>query len=204
MPPRHEPRVLERRARARAAALLAALAGTLASAADAPSSPPRGGGCLPAGAGYVHARIRGARNLDVSWPDAQLECAGEVRADGGGLLVSFVGAVHGQRLRLLFGVRARGAAGVQHALPTNLTVIFEGEHRLYATQGDDKCTVDELRGERLADDPRGARNAVYRVSARGFCVGPAGAPAGQERIVMESFDFTGRIGGVAASSPAAH
>ena len=53
----------------------------------------------------------------------------------------------GRRLRLVFGVEALQEGRAARDLPTNLTVIFEGEERLFATRGDDHCTVDELRQE---------------------------------------------------------
>ena len=50
-------------------------------------------------------------------------------------------------------------------------MLFEGEQRIFATQGDDKCTVDSLTQERV--ETLGPGRAVYRVTARGFCLGPA-------------------------------
>ena len=89
-----------------------------------------------------------------------------------------------------FGVGAQeGSAG--RALPTNLTVIFEGERRLFATLGDDKCTIDRLQQERLPASSPAAR--TYRVVARGFCTEPATALSGSERIVISRFDFSGRV-----------
>jgi hypothetical protein len=151
-------------------------------------------GCLPAGNGYLRARIRGALNLDVDWRNAELECQGEARPDGSGIRMSFAGPlrVDGHRLRLVFGVRAR-EGGEGRALPTNLTVILEGERRLFATRGDDKCTVDRLRQEPFADAHGARAMRDYRVIARGFCTAPATALSGSERIVVSSFDFAGRI-----------
>jgi hypothetical protein len=82
-----------------------------------------------------------------------------------------------------------GTAG--EALRTNLTVLMEGEKRIFATQGDDKCMVDTLTQERvesLAPD-----RAVYRVTARGFCLGPASSLSRDERVTLTSFDFAGRV-----------
>ena len=82
-------------------------------------------------------------NLDVNWHNAELQCEGGPRPDGSGLRVAFAGPAHadGRRLRLVFGVDAVHEGRAGHALPTNLTVIFEGEDRLFATRGDDHCTV---------------------------------------------------------------
>lgn len=159
---------------------------TSSSAAAAP-------GCLPGGAGYLRARIRGALNVDINWSNAQLECDGGARPDGSGLRLSFAGPLpsSGRRLRLVFGVGRAHEGGGGRALPTNLTVIFEGDRRVFATLGDDKCTIDQLRQERLTDAPGAAR--TYRIVARGFCVEPANALSGNERIVVSRFDFAGRV-----------
>jgi hypothetical protein len=150
-------------------------------------------GCLPAGNGYLRAKIRGAMNLDVNWRDAELECDGGPRPDGNGIRLSFAGPLQadGRRLRMVFGVTnaAEGDAGT--ALPTNLTVIFEGEKRLFATRGDDKCTVDKLQQERVG--ALGGDVRSYRVVASGFCTEPANDLAATARIVVSSFDFAGRV-----------
>jgi hypothetical protein len=161
----------------------------------------RSGGCLPSGNGYLRARIRGALTLDIDWQNAELECDGGVRPDGSGVRVSFAGPLRndGRRLRMVFGVRTTEGVGGR-ALPTNLTVIFEGEQRLFATRGDDRCTVDELSQERVGALGGSARE--YRIVARGFCTAPATALSGDERIVINSFDFAGFvIFGDAAAEP---
>jgi hypothetical protein len=75
--------------------------------------------------------------------------------------------------------------------PTNLTVMFEGESRIFATQGEDRCMVDELEQQRLGD-LGGARHS-WRVEARGFCIDPAPTIGGAERLLVTSFDFAGKI-----------
>lgn len=147
-------------------------------------------GCLPTGNGYLKARIRGALNLDLNWRNAELECAGGPREDGSGIRIAFAGPrrADGERLRMVFGVRAReGRSG--HELPTNLTVIVEGGRRMFSTRGEGHCTVDMLRQERLA----GARppRRSYRIVARGFCISPASTLNNSERILVSSFDFAG-------------
>jgi len=130
-------------------------------------------------------------NLDVDWRNAELECEGAARPDGSGIRLSFAGPLRsdGRRLRMVFGV-ARAAEGAPgSALPTNLTVIFEGETRLFATRGDDKCTVDKLEQERVGAVGGDVRS--YRVVASGFCTEPANSLNDKERIVVSSFDFAG-------------
>lgn len=122
-----------------------------------------------------------------------MECAGGPRPKGDGIRVSIGGPLRGdgRRIRLVFGIAdlREGAAG--ESLPTNLTLLFEGEQRVFATQGDDKCTVDTVSQQRV--ESLGDRRAVYRVVARGFCLGPATSLSRGERVFLTSFDFAGRV-----------
>jgi len=156
--------------------------------ADHPAAAP---GCLATGNGYLRARIRGAMNVDVNWRNAEMQCEGGPRPDGSGLRVAFAGPAHadGRRLRLVFGVEAVHEGRAGHELPTNLTVIFEGENRLFATRGDDHCTVDELKQERVG--ALGGTVRAWRIVARGFCIAPASTLNSDARILVSSFDFAG-------------
>ena len=150
-------------------------------------------GCVANGDGYLRARIRGALQLDVSLHNEELECDGGPRPDGSGIRVSFAGPARsdGRRLRMVFGV-ATATEGVNgRELPTNLTVIFEGEQRMFATRGDDKCTVDEFNQERVG--ALGGPIRTYRVSARGFCIAPVKSLSSEQTILVNSFDFAGTI-----------
>jgi hypothetical protein len=167
-------------------------ADAIADASPAPALPAAGAqGCLPGGNGYLRARIRGAMNLDIDWRNAEIECDGGPRPDGSGLRVSFAGPRHadGRRLRLVFGVGSVHEGRTGRALPTNLTVIFEGEERLFATRGEDHCTVDELKQERLG--ALGGPRRSWRIVARGFCTSPASTLNSDARILVTRFDFAG-------------
>lgn len=150
-------------------------------------------GCVASGGGYLRAKIRGALRLDVNFHDAELECDGGARPDGSGIRVSFAGPVRsdGRRLRMVFGIAGAGEGSAGHELPTNLTVIFEGEERIFATRGDDRCTVDELRQERVGALAGPTRS--YRVSARGFCIAPISSVRNSGQILISSFDFAGSV-----------
>ena len=172
----------------------AADSGPGATPADSGKAAPKPTGCLPGGNGFLRARIRGALSLDINWHDAELECEGGARPDGTGIRLSFAGPVHtdGRRMRMVFGMAAAEGSGGS-ALPTNLTVIFEGEKRLFATRGEDRCTVDKLSQERVG--ALGGPTRFYRVVARGFCIEPVEAlsASANERIVVSSFDFAGKV-----------
>lgn len=141
----------------------------------------------------MRARIRGAVDLDLNWKNDEMLCEGGPRPSGNGIRVSIGGPVRGDghRIRLVFGISQVIENRGGERLPTNLTILFEGEKRIFATQGDDKCTVDSLTQERVEGlDPE---RAVYRVVGRGFCLGPATSLSRAERVIVTSFDFAGRV-----------
>ena len=72
-------------------------------------------------------------------------------------------------------------------MPTNLTVILEGEQQLFATRGDQHCAVESL--ERSPLPSAGSRRNL--VHARGYCLGPATNAAGDARLLVPTFEFTG-------------
>lgn len=149
------------------------------------------GPCLRSGKAYLRASIRGAIRLDVDLRGAELTCEGGPRFNGGGILMSFEGSVGPQkrRVRMVFGINGAKEGRPGKELPTNLTVIFEGEKLLFATQGDGNCTVDRLTQTHITD--RHSTRA-YRIVAHGFCIAPANDLTGHARILVTTFDFAGR------------
>lgn len=159
------------------------------------------GPCLRSSRAYLSAHIRGAVHLDVDLHGPQLSCEGGPRLDGSGIRIGFEGRVgSGQRrVRMVFGIDGAHEGRPGRELPTNLTVIFEGEHQLFATQGDRNCTIDRLRQERLGEArgathplPAAAATRSYLITAHGFCIAPANDLGGKRRIVVTTFDFAGR------------
>lgn len=166
---------------------------TTPTATTAPSAASDKSGCFVAGDGYLRARLRGALSLDLDWKDAQMQCEGGPRPSGNGVRVSIGGPARGdgRRIRMVFGIAGLGEGREGETLRTNVTILFEGEKRIFATKGDDKCTVDKVSQQRV--ETLGAGRAIYRVVARGFCLGPATSLSRNERLFVTSFDFAGRV-----------
>lgn len=150
------------------------------------------GPCMKSGKSYLRTRIRGAVRLDVDLHGAGLTCEGGPRFDHSGIRMAFEGRVGpgARRMRMVFGIDGAKEGRPGRELPTNLTVIFEGEKLLFATQGDGNCTVDRLTQQRLAAD--GHSSHAYRIVAHGFCIAPANDLTGHRRILVTTFDFAGR------------
>ena len=178
-------------------------------AAGAPAkeaAPAASNGCLASGESSLQARVRGAIDADINWSNAQMTCEGGMRPNNRGLRVSIAGPLvlnagstaesKPVQLRFVFGITLRDiASGVAQALPTNLTVIVEGQQQLFATLGDDKCAVEELEVTPLftAVADRGSGGGRQRIHARGYCIGPATDLQGLQRVLVSTFEFTSQV-----------
>ena len=148
--------------------------------------------CLPDGHGYLKARLSGALQAELVWGNEDTECTGAVRPDGG-LRIRFsrYDRADDSHLVLLFGVAGLREGQSAKELPVNVTVIREGKGEFYSTQGDNKCTLDEVKQEPLVGAPYRTRS--YRIIARGFCTQPARAVRGEGAVLLSRFDYAGRI-----------
>jgi hypothetical protein len=170
----------------------------LAAAAAAPlpaptATPAAAPGCLADGSGYLRARLRGAVDLDLAWRDPELHCEGGARPDGSGLRVTIAGPAqsNGRRLRFVFGIAAGSEGVTASARPTNLTLIFEGEQRLFATLGEERCTTETLHQQRIG--ALGGAQRSWKIEASGFCTAPAQTLDGSQRVLVTRFDYAARI-----------
>jgi len=148
------------------------------------------GHCIPSADAYLRARLRGESDLDLNWSDADMQCDGDPRPDGSGERVTFIGHAPAGMIRLVFGVTAAPTTMFARNVPTNVTVIFEDQQKLYSTAGDSKCTIDELKARSIPDAGIGR---WLRIEARGYCTGPATIITGSDSLLLDRFDFAGIV-----------
>jgi hypothetical protein len=148
--------------------------------------------CLEQGNGFLRARLSGSIRAELGWDGPTLECSGASRP-GGGVRLRFSHAFgdKDQQLVLLFGIGRLREGEPARNLPVNVTIIRQGAGQFFGTQGNDSCTIDDLRQEPLAGIP--LRNRSYRVIARGFCIKPTPAIRGDGAVLITRFDFAGRV-----------
>jgi hypothetical protein len=161
------------------------------SAAGAPAAahvpvPPTG--CLPTGDGYFRARLGGAIDTRIDWPNSGTQCDGETKSDPAGVRLSFKRTAGGAPdLLFLVGVTGVRRAEAAHAAGANLTVIVQGTAEIYGTRGDSRCTVDSL-SQKPLESP-----STFRIEARGFCTQPAHALRGSGSVLVSTFEFAGMV-----------
>lgn len=157
--------------------------------------------CLAAGDGYLRARLKGAIDADIDWPNAGTRCEVEERPGHEGLRLSFHrDPPSAPDLLFVFGISNIGENQPARGAAVNLTVIAQGDGRVYGTRGDSRCTIDSLRQTRLDDavqsaaaPPTTSAARRYRIEARGFCTGPARAVRGEGSVLVTTFDFAGAV-----------
>jgi hypothetical protein len=161
-----------------------------APAAPAPTAPvaPQSVTCLATGDGYLRAKLAGAVDAHIDWPNSGTRCEGESRDTPPGVRLSFQRAVGARpNLLLVFGLTGVKPGEAAREVKVNLTVIVQGTSRIYGTLGDGRCTVDSLTQRRL-DTPN-----AYRIEARGFCTQPAHAVRGRGDVLVSTFEFAGPV-----------
>jgi len=155
---------------------------------DATAAPVAPASCLESGDGYFRARLAGAIEANIDWPNSGTQCEGESKNTPPGVRLSFHRVPSGAS-DLLFVI---GLSGVREGRPgremrANLTIIVQGTDRFFGTLGDSRCTVDSLSQRRLGSAK------VYRVEARGFCTQPAHAVRGDGAVLVSTFEFAGVV-----------
>jgi hypothetical protein len=154
--------------------------------------------------GYLRARLAGAIQAELDWGSVGTECSGSVRPADGGVRMRFSRSARGAEanadgqgdpgpgaLVLVFGIAGLREGESARALPVNLTLIREGRGEFYSTQGDDKCMLDEVSQQPIADPAN--RSRAYRIVARGYCMEPARAVRGHGAVLLSRFDYAGRV-----------
>jgi hypothetical protein len=169
------------------AALSAAAALSTAATPGAPAKD-QAPACLASGDGYLRAKLGGAVDAHLDWPNSGTLCEGESRDKPPGVRLSFQRAAGtAPNLLLVFGLTGVKQGESAREVKVNLTVIVQGTSRIYGTLGDSRCTVDSL-----SQRPLGTAG-VYRIEARGFCTQPAHAVRGKGDVLVSTFEFAGPV-----------
>jgi len=142
--------------------------------------------CVPAGVGELKARLSGEIDAEIDWSFPAPQCRGGQRPDGEGVRLIYKGDIPGQGpLLVVIGIGPLRAGASATNVPANLTLVREGAGRFYATQGDDKCAMDEVTQEPVGDDGH-----TFRLTGRGYCTQPARAVGGDGSVLVPRFDVT--------------
>ena len=144
--------------------------------------------CIPADAGSLQARLKGAIDADIDWGSGTPQCKGGPRPGAQGVRLIYKGTTStAGSLLIVIGIGPLRPGESARDVPVNLTVVREGQGIFFSTRGDDKCAMDEVRQEPTGD-PK-----VYRLTGRGYCTQPARAVVGDGAVLVSRFDVMATV-----------
>lgn len=138
--------------------------------------------------GLVRATVYGALDGEVHWIGAAMDCEGMPRPDGAGVRLRFAGVADEIPLAIIIGVNGLGPEETAVELPTNVTIIEEGQGRFFSTSDLDACWTDIER--QVAIDPDSGR---YAIDGRLYCISPLAEVNGTGSVSIPELQFSGRV-----------
>jgi len=147
--------------------------------------------CVAAPTGSIKARLQGAIDTELDWGTDAPHCLGGLRPQGDGVRLIYKGSAPGVGpLLVVLGIAPLKPGESARNVPVNVTVVREGTGQFFATQGDDKCTLDSV-----SQAPVAGEAGRYRLEGRGFCTQPARAVGGDGAVLLTRFDVVAIVQG---------
>ncbi len=147
------------------------------------------GGCGTDGG--LKAELFGGLEADLDWQPDQLECQGMPRPNAAGARLRFSGTATGgsksTQLAFIFGIPGLERGKPARELPTNVTVIDEGQGRFFSTQDTDSCWSD------INSQAETATASKYVISGILYCVAPLAELNGNGNVRLSEVHFTGLL-----------
>ena len=155
--------------------------------------------CVPSDSGFLRARLKGSIEADLDWAADVPQCRGGTRPTGDGVRLLFKGpgAKPDASLLIVIGIGPLRPGESRSQVPVNLTLVQEGAGQFFATQGDDKCAMDDVHQEAIG-------KTLFRLTGRGYCTQPARAVQGDGAVLMSRFDVEAVVDFAAAMTEATY
>lgn len=138
--------------------------------------------------GFLAATLYGAIATTLDWSAADLACEGMPRPNDEGARLRFAGRDGDRQLAIIIAVPAltRGATGAE--LPSNVTLIEEGNGRFFSTPDLNSCWTDVTVATPV---PRSASEFV--VGGTLYCVQPIVEVNGTASVTLSELRFEGLV-----------
>jgi hypothetical protein len=195
----HDSKTLQRiRKNSLAGTCLGALLLLFAACSQAPEPPPSGS-LLPAPVevdrsceddGFLATTLYGALQTEIDWRGKVLDCEGMPRPNGEGARLRFAAATGdaGEGLAFIIALPGLERGAAARELPSNVTLIVEGDGRFFSTPGLDSCWTDVD-----AQAPEQASADRFVISGTVYCIAPIPEVNGMASVSIEELRFSGRL-----------
>ena len=140
-------------------------------------------------AGLVEADLFGRLEGPVRWAGDDVRCEGMPRPAGAGARLRFAGefADDAQPIAFIIAIPAlvRGESG--NELPSNVTLIQEGQGRFFSTPDLDNCWTDVSSQTPLETEGR------FRIDGHVYCISPLPEVNGDGSVTIDEITFSGLV-----------
>ncbi len=139
-------------------------------------------------AGRVEATVYGVLDGNVNWASDAMDCEGMPRPDGDGVRLRFAGTADTIPLAIIIGVDGIGPDETATELPTNVTIIEEGQGRFFSTADLDSCWTDVERQAAIDAD-----SGRYAIEGTLYCISPLAEVNGSGSVSIPELRFSGLV-----------
>lgn len=139
--------------------------------------------------GRLEADLFGALEGRVHWTADDVRCEGMPRPDGAGARLRFAGpfGADEQPIAFIVAVPSLEPAETGTEMPSNVTLIAEGQGRFFSTPDLEDCWTDIVSQTPLEAD------GVFRVEGRVYCIAPLPEVNGAGSVSIDEFSFSGLV-----------
>ena len=158
--------------------------GTVSAASDPPEAP-----SLACGeSGFLVTTLYGAIALDLDWGPNDLACEGMRRPDAKGARLRFAGSTEEREIAFIIALPDLEPGETAAELPSNVTLIEEGNSRFFSTADLNNCWTDITTLEAL--DGGESRFAIGGIL---YCVQPLAEINGSSSVSLSEIRFRGLL-----------
>ncbi len=138
--------------------------------------------------GFLATALYGAIATELDWTAADLACEGMPRPDGEGARLRFAGSDGPRQIAIIIALPALERGSTASELPSNVTLIEEGNGRFFSTADLDNCWTDITTSEALGESA-----TRYRIGGTLYCVQPLAEVNGSSSITLSEMRFSGLL-----------
>ena len=151
-----------------------------------PAAPAPAQGCGEDG--FVETTLYGALEGEINWTASALNCEGMRRPDDAGARLRFAGASGDIRLAIIIAIPSLQPGQLMREMPSNVTLIEEGDGRFFSTSGNENCWTDVDAQSPLPDRPD-----THSVSGTLYCITPLVEVNGDTSVSLRELRFAGLV-----------
>lgn len=149
--------------------------------------------------GGLRVDLAGGIRASLDWQSDEMVCEGMPRPDDAGARIRLSGPVRNEgeakTLTFILGLPDLAAGQTGAELPTNVTLVEEGNGRFFGTPDTSSCWTD-VTTHRLVE----GSESEYMIGGDLYCVLPLAELNGSASVTFTELSFTGRLNWAHAES----